>query len=124
MDGLRGKVVVVSFWAEWCKPCLLEIPEIARVADGMGPDVLFLPVYYRIDPGTPRFQEWIEAQPGYFRERICFANGAFLESHRRDVIPQTFVYGRDGGLVKNYSGAILGERVDDLRTTLRNALTP
>ena len=30
-DQLKGKVVVINFWATWCKPCQHEIPDLARV---------------------------------------------------------------------------------------------
>jgi len=30
-DSLRGQWVLVNYWAEWCKPCLEEIPELNRV---------------------------------------------------------------------------------------------
>jgi peroxiredoxin len=40
MDGqkrqladLKGKIVVVNFWATWCGPCLREMPEFTRVYD-------------------------------------------------------------------------------------------
>ncbi|MBB4081112.1 thiol-disulfide isomerase/thioredoxin [Lewinella aquimaris] len=31
LDSLRGKVVVLDFWATWCIPCIKEIPEIKRI---------------------------------------------------------------------------------------------
>ena len=28
IEALRGKWVVINYWARWCKPCLKEIPEL------------------------------------------------------------------------------------------------
>src|SRR5689334_18943077 len=32
-DSLKGKVVVVNFWATWCKPCQKEIPDLSKIYD-------------------------------------------------------------------------------------------
>ena len=46
LADLSGKVTLINFWATWCDPCLLELPEIAEIGEEFedNEDFLLLPV--------------------------------------------------------------------------------
>jgi len=45
-DTLKGRWVLINYWAEWCKPCLEEIPELNTFAEAHSEQVSVLGVNY------------------------------------------------------------------------------
>jgi peroxiredoxin len=45
LASLRGKVVVLDFWAQWCEPCKRELPELEKLSKAYaGKDVAFVSI--------------------------------------------------------------------------------
>ena len=45
-EELRGKVVLINYWAEWCRPCRVEIPELNHFAQRYPDSVRVLSVNF------------------------------------------------------------------------------
>ncbi len=92
-----GKWLVINYWAEWCKPCIKEIPELNRFA-ASNKDVNVIGVNYDILP--------IEKEQAVIQQfNIQFPVArAFLHEHygypMPTALPATIVISPDGQVKK------------------------
>lgn len=103
LADLRGQVVVVNFWASWCKPCEQEAADLEAAWQFYKPrgDVIFLGVDY-VDT-EPEAMAYLE------KFNITYPNGADLgtrisQAYRIRGVPETYVIAPDGKL----AGAQIG----------------
>jgi len=109
LSDMRGKPVVLNFWASWCPPCKAEMPDFDKVSRELDGEVVFMMVNVW---DTQSAAEAIIDSMGYtfpvYFDLLEDAVGKYgIES-----IPQTFFIDKWGGLVAYGLGA-LGE--EDLR---------
>jgi thiol-disulfide isomerase/thioredoxin len=121
LEQLKGRVVVLTFWADYCTPCIAQMPVVLNSVSAYGDQVLFLPVYAQPKPGH-ELDAWIRTQPEWFQEQICWANEPFLLKYDRTAMPRTYVYGRNGKLVEQFEGRIDEKRVARFDASLLRAL--
>lgn len=88
---LRGKVVVLEFWATWCKPCLQSLPGLDAAARRWGQRVAVLAV--NLDDRDRAAA--IFARAGYQLTLVADAGDAATR-YQVDVLPHVVVIDRDG----------------------------
>jgi peroxiredoxin len=60
LSELKGKVVLLGFWATWCTPCLAEVPGIRKAVDRFGKDGRFTVVGISLDTGEQSVRAIVE----------------------------------------------------------------
>jgi len=54
LESLKGRPLVLNFWATWCAPCIQEHPTLVDTASALRGDVQFLGVVYEDDEDRVR----------------------------------------------------------------------
>ena len=89
LDGLRGKVVLLNFWATWCPPCRKEMPDL----DSKGLVVLAVS-----DEKRETVEEFL-AKQNYTFPVLLDAGRTVNTAFGIEGIPNSFLFDRNGKLV-------------------------
>jgi thiol-disulfide isomerase/thioredoxin len=98
----RGRWVLVNYWAEWCKPCIAEMPELKKFSDAHAAQAVVLTVNFDGAAGD------------VLREQVRKLNievpvlvndpAALLGIERPQGLPTTFVFDPQGKLAATLAG--------------------
>jgi thiol-disulfide isomerase/thioredoxin len=108
LNHYRGKIVLLDFWATWCGPCRMTIPELVRLNDKYGEQGLVI-LGISVDNPEHVNNHFLLA----FKEEFK-VNYTILRSSRkvtqdyfgidRMAIPTLFLINREGRIVDKYVG--------------------
>jgi cytochrome c biogenesis protein CcmG/thiol:disulfide interchange protein DsbE len=104
LASFRGKVVVLNFWASWCKPCEAEAPLLERAQprlERLGGTVLGV-TYLDAAPDSQRFAAHFRLPYPNLRD----TSGDFAHAYGTDQLPESFLLDRAGRIVAISRGEI------------------
>jgi thiol-disulfide isomerase/thioredoxin len=101
---LKGKVLVLDFWATWCEPCIMEIPKFNKMADefkGKNVEVVGITVE------SPRGDIQPKVKETGMKYTVLVGNDAVVDGFGGLIgFPTTFVVTQDWKIYKKYMGAL------------------
>lgn len=102
----KGKVVVIDFFASWCRPCLMEIPDFIEARKHYPADkVAFIGISLDQDQGE--YARFVKQTP--FNFPVHLADPDVLTAFGVKMIPKTLIYDATGQQIVNHSGFMPGE---------------
>ncbi|MFZ5477890.1 MAG: TlpA family protein disulfide reductase [Myxococcota bacterium] len=107
LADLRGKTVVLNFWATWCGPCKLELPTLTSFAEE-NPDV---PVLFVAVDGKPEALRAFAEANDMPLDRVLVDTTGVKRAYSVSTLPTTVVVGPDGDVRGAHAGIILGPQL-------------
>lgn len=122
LDALKGKFVLIDFWASWCGPCIKAFPHLRTVYDkykGSNFEVLGISI-------DKKHAEWVKAYTNY---KLPWLNGIDSSEDMQKrllvtAVPTLFLIDPDGKIVLKQVG--LGDTMDKVleENLTKGSLTP
>ena len=115
LAGLRGKIVLVNFWASWCTACQYEAPAFDQAVATYGPRGVAV-----VGVDTSDFENDGLAFARTYDQKYTLVHDSGSVAQRWGIgsgLPVTYVVNREGKVVHLFNGVISGN-------SLRAVLTP
>ena len=103
-EQLKGKVVVLDFWATWCGPCVMEIPGYIQLQKKYGQDGLVI-VGASVDEGGPAAVKPFASKHGINYTLVMADDDVVSAFGGVEGIPTTFLIDRSGQIRDRKVGA-------------------
>jgi thiol-disulfide isomerase/thioredoxin len=105
LSDLKGKVVLVNFWATWCPPCREEIPSMMKLNKAMAGKPFQL-LAISIDEGGKKDIEAFFNKTGMSLPAYIDSNGALGTLYGITGVPETIIVDKQGIVQKRVVGGI------------------
>jgi len=107
---LRGRPVVLNFWASWCIPCKKEAPVLAAAAHAHAGEVAFLGI--DVQDLTSDAHAFLRAH-GVRYASLRDNSGTTYDGYGLTGVPETYWIDARGRIVAHFAGPVTSAQLDD-----------
>jgi len=108
LDELKGKVVLLDFWATWCGPCVAKLPDVQKLADKFADQGLVV-IGIHSESGGTECGDYVKKNNITFP--VVIDDGATAERYGINGIPAYYLIDKSGKVVEGFSGKVPDEQL-------------
>lgn len=117
LSSLRGRVVLVNFWATWCDSCREELPALSELHEKHASEPFTLLAISVEEDAATKVPPFIAQHKLAFP--VLYADRKTLDAFAVRGLPASFLVAPDGTIVRRYLGPLDARKVEnDILTTL------
>ena len=105
LSSLKGKVVLLNFWATWCPPCREEIPSMMKLQKTMAGKPFEMVCISVDDGGKPAVEKFF-SESGFSIPTYFDPNKSAQKAYGITGVPETFIIDKNGIIVKKVIGGL------------------
>ena len=104
LDSLKGKVILLDFWATWCGPCKVEIPWFIEFQDKYGKDGLQV-VGVSVDDPIAKLKPYVSEMKMTYLVLQGLGKDSLLDAYSpMPALPTTVLISREGKICQKHVG--------------------
>ena len=124
LESLKGKVLLVDFWATWCKPCIEGMPELQKLHDLYSEKGLTVLGVSIDEKGEKAVKPFISKKKFSYPIAIDTVEKPMWQAFRVKGIPALFLIDGEGRIVRQWLGKPDKKEVAKAVLQLLESLTP
>ncbi len=118
LSDLRGRYVLLDFWATWCGPCVADLPAVRKLHDTYGADKRLVVLGLNLDDDPAKARRFVKDHPLPWTQGSLGGrpDDPVLARYAVSSVPAYFLIGPDGKLIQS------SQSVEEIGEALRRVL--
>lgn len=111
---LNGKMVLINFWATWCKPCVKEMPTFNELQEKYKNDFIIVGVLFEEEKDEKDLLAFMTKYKVNFPVTVGKENFRLAKTFDDvKMIPESFLYNKEGFFIEKFVGEIKKSKLEN-----------
>lgn len=101
----KDKIVILSFWASWCDPCIAEFPSMLKLVEHFKGEVVLVAV--SADSSLDDINSFLKSVSGFKENVVILWDKAreVAKQYGTEALPESYILGRNLKLIRKVAGS-------------------